>query len=173
MCTTEKFVRLLPEIIHFLKEKSYRREACIIINSSPTFQNLPIEMFFFCSVKVLYRSYIILSASGAYLDETYIYWAAQFAAKISRLNYLGQKVDESRLTVTADSTFRPRLPFMYHKTKGIGFVVSLDQQNFTLEFFREKSKRIRTECNNRLHPSPMSSLHVSKFQKNRIQCFIE
>ena len=69
------------------------------------------------------------------------------------LNYLGQKVNKSTLTVTADSTFRPRLPFMYHKTKGIGFGVSLDQQNFTLEFFREKGKRIQTECNIRLHPS--------------------
>ena len=89
-------------------------------------------------------------------------------SKLLLLNYLGQKRNESRLTTSADCTLRPFFLFMYQKSKGTRFSVSLNKQYFSLELLGAKSKRMQTDSNNRLHPSSMSSLFASRFKRNRI-----
>ena len=58
-------------------------------------------------------------------------------------NYLRQKRNESRLTVTTDCTLRPCLPLMYRKSKRIEFSVSLNKQYFTIELLRAEVNESR------------------------------
>ena len=66
----------------------------------------------------------------------------------SLLNFLGQKVHDSRVTVTTDFTLRPCLLFMYQISKRKGNSDSMNKQDFTFEILRAKKKRIQTDCNN-------------------------
>ena len=83
-------------------------------------------------------------------------------------NYLGQKNNEIKLTVTTYCIHHPCLLFMYQNSKRNLISVSLNRDEFTLDLLRAKRNWMQTDGTNRLNPSSMSSLYVSKLNRNGI-----
>ena len=109
-----------------------------------------------CNMRLLIRSclfFFIPNSKG-------IGFSVSLFKQFFLLNYLGQKVNDSGLTVSTQCILQASLLFMNQISEGMRFNVSLNKLYSTLYSLRAKSKRFQTDCINRLHPSPMSSLCI-------------